>query len=159
MLSATPVPRPTLFSPVSFCRWNPKLKIISLRFSNVMEPHNYADFLTWTEEQRLGNAFGYIDSRDAASSILASLSSSKTGHHWYLIANADTVSPKCATEELVKKHFAGVKWAGGWTGKEVGKPVGKFEGLLSTEKARRELGWVAEHGWRGQVEGDKHEQI
>jgi nucleoside-diphosphate-sugar epimerase len=29
-----------------FCRWDPEMKIIGLRFSNVMEPHDYAVFRT-----------------------------------------------------------------------------------------------------------------
>ena len=33
-----------------FCRWDPELKIIGLRFSNVMEPADYARFLAFEAE-------------------------------------------------------------------------------------------------------------
>lgn len=129
-----------------------------------MEPKDYPDFLTWTEENRMSNAFGYIDSRDAASSVVYSLglitpTPLSPGHHAFLIANDDTVSPNVATAELVKKHFPGVPYEAGWTA-EGGKGVGKLEGLLSTAKARKELGWKSEHGWRTQAgEGKGVEQI
>ena len=82
------------------------------------------------------------------------------GHHFYLIANDDTVSPSAATSDLVKKHFPNVPWEGGWTAKGgEGEEVKKFEGLLSTEKARRELGWRSVNGWRAQVKGEGHERL
>src|ERR1700693_2981617 len=35
-----------------FCRWDPELKIIGLRFSNIMEPHDYASFPGFQDDAR-----------------------------------------------------------------------------------------------------------
>jgi len=45
-----------------YCRWDPKAKIVSLRFSNVMLPQEYAKFEDWQEDPkaRYWNAWGYI---------------------------------------------------------------------------------------------------
>ena len=48
-----------------YCRWDPKLKIISLRFSNVMLTSEYKTFEGWQNDpqSRRFNHFGYIDVR------------------------------------------------------------------------------------------------
>ena len=53
---------------VQLCRWNPELKMIGLRFSNVMEPADYARFLSFDADpgSRKWNLWGYIDARDGA---------------------------------------------------------------------------------------------
>ncbi len=45
-----------------FCRWDPELKIVGLRFSNVMEPADYARFPGYDSDARLRNwnLWGYI---------------------------------------------------------------------------------------------------
>lgn len=45
-----------------YTRWNPDAKIVSLRFSNVMLPQEYANFESWQEDPslRYWNAWGYI---------------------------------------------------------------------------------------------------
>lgn len=45
-----------------YCRWDPTAKIVSLRFSNVMLPNEYANFETWQDDpkKRFWNAWGYI---------------------------------------------------------------------------------------------------
>jgi nucleoside-diphosphate-sugar epimerase len=35
-----------------FCRWDPELKMIGLRFSNIMEPHDYARFTGFQDDAR-----------------------------------------------------------------------------------------------------------
>ena len=35
---------------VQLCRWNPELKMIGLRFSNVMEPADYARFPSFEDD-------------------------------------------------------------------------------------------------------------
>ena len=51
-----------------FCRWDPTLKMIGLRFSNVMEPADYARFPAFDADAllRKWNLWGYIDARDGA---------------------------------------------------------------------------------------------
>ena len=58
-----------------FCRWDPELKIIGLRFSNIMEPEDYARFPSFQDDarKRKWNLWGYIDARDAAQAIRLAL--------------------------------------------------------------------------------------
>jgi len=48
-----------------FARWDPEVKIISLRFSNVMLPQEYKNFEAWQEDPHLRywNCWGYIGKR------------------------------------------------------------------------------------------------
>ena len=45
-----------------YTRWDPETKIISLRFSNVMLPQEYATFEGWQNDPKLRywNCWGYI---------------------------------------------------------------------------------------------------
>ncbi|HCU50540.1 MAG TPA: UDP-glucose 4-epimerase, partial [Micromonosporaceae bacterium] len=54
-----------------FCRWDPSLKMIGLRFSNVMEIADYANFPSFDEDPSLRkwNLWGYIDARDGAQAV------------------------------------------------------------------------------------------
>ena len=54
-----------------FCRWDPELKIIGLRFSNVMDPEDYAAFPDFDgdPQPRKWNLWGYIDARDGAQAV------------------------------------------------------------------------------------------
>ncbi len=54
-----------------FCRWDPRMKIFGLRFSNVMDPEDYAAFPGFDADatQRKWNLWGYIDGRDGAQAI------------------------------------------------------------------------------------------
>ena len=47
------------------------MKIIGLRFSNIMEPHDYATFSDFEKDPRVRkwNLWGYIDARDASQAI------------------------------------------------------------------------------------------
>jgi nucleoside-diphosphate-sugar epimerase len=58
-----------------FCRWDPELKIVALRLSNVMQPEDYAKFPDFDADSRLRkwNLWAYIDSRDGAQAIRKSL--------------------------------------------------------------------------------------
>ena len=53
------------------CRWDPELKMIGLRFSNVMEPADYAGIprLRRRPAARKWNLWGYIDARDGAQAV------------------------------------------------------------------------------------------
>lgn len=129
-----------------FVRWDPTLKIVSLRFSNIMVgPQDYADFEGWQDDpfKRSWNAWGYIDARDGAQAVAKSLEKKDVGHHQYLIAAADTCM-RTSNEELVKKCFPGVEWT-----RREGE--GPRETLLSIEKARRELGYAPEYTWEEEL--------
>ncbi|WP_067495437.1 NAD(P)-dependent oxidoreductase [Actinoplanes sp. TFC3] len=123
------------------CRWDPSLTMIGLRFSNVMEPDDYAEFPSFDADARLRkwNLWGYIDARDGAQAVRLALGSTMTGMHLYIIANADTVMSR-PNAELVAEVFPGV---------EVRGDLGEHDTLLSINKARTELGYEPHHSWRG----------
>src|SRR4029077_15585989 len=85
-----------------FCRWDPDMKIIGLRFSNVMEPHDYAVFPDFEKDPhfRKWNLWGYIDARDAAQEIRRALEAPFKGGDVFVIANADTVMSRPTSELL-----------------------------------------------------------
>ncbi len=123
-----------------FCRWDPLTKIIGLRFSNVMEPHDYAAFPSFEGDPQLRkwNLWGYIDARDGAQAVRRALELEATGYDVFIVANADT----CMTTpsaDLAAAVFPDVPLA---------RPVTGTETLLSIDKARRVLGYEPQHSWR-----------
>ena len=123
-----------------FCRWDPDLKMIGLRFSNVMEPADYAQFPAWNDDPtiRQWNLWSYIDARDGAQAVRRALEHEAAGMDVFIIANADTVMSR-PNDELVRMAFPDVP---------IRRPLGEHDTLLSIEKARRVLGYAPAHGWR-----------
>ena len=123
-----------------FCRWNPRLKMIGLRFSNVMEPGDYAEFPSFDDDarKRHWNLWGYIDARDGAQAVRKALAYQATGVEVFIIANADTVMSR-SSASLAAEVFPGVN---------ITKDLGEHETLLSIDKARRLLGYEPAHSWR-----------
>ena len=126
-----------------FCRWDPDLTMIGLRFSNVMEPADYAAFPDFDAEpeSRMWNAWGYIDARDGAQAVRLALTADLTGREIFIIANADTVMSR-SSADLAAEVFPDVELRGEVTGTQT---------LLSIDKARRLLGYEPEHGWRTSI--------
>ncbi|EGN94385.1 hypothetical protein SERLA73DRAFT_162999 [Serpula lacrymans var. lacrymans S7.3] len=124
-----------------YCRWDPSTKIVSLRFSNVIQPHEYAKFETWQQnpERRRWNLWGYIDARDGAQGIRKALEHKPTGHHQYIIANNNTVM-RTPNDQLVAAEFPGVPYT---------PTLGSHDTLLSIDKAKRELGFAPAYDWQG----------
>ncbi len=122
------------------------MKIIGLRFSNVMEPADYARFASFQDDARLRkwNLWGYIDVRDAAQAIRKALEAPLKGAEVFIIANADTVMER-PNAALMAEVFPDVPLKPG---------VGDYETLLSIDKARRLLGYEPRHGWRSEVAAD-----
>ena len=123
-----------------FCRWDPELKIIGLRFSNVMEPADYARFPSFDADARLRkwNLWAYIDARDAAQAIRKAIEAPIKGAEVFIIANADTVMSR-PNADLMAEVFPSVPLKEG---------LGDNETLLSIARARRLLGYEPQHGWR-----------
>lgn len=119
------------------------MKIIGLRFSNVMEPHDYQRFPAFDADAMLRkwNLWGYIDARDAAQAIRKSLELDATGPDVFIIANADTCMTR-PNAELMAEVFPDVPMK---------KDVQPNETLLSIDKARRILGYEPQHSWRDEV--------
>lgn len=125
---------------IELVRWNPDLSITALRFSNVMNPEDYAAFPDFDADARLRkwNLWGYIDARDGAQAIERTLDVAGPGFERYIIAAADTVMSRPNTE-LVAEVFPDVPLRG---------ELGVNETLLSIDKARRELGYTPQYSWR-----------
>jgi len=125
------------------CRWDPQLSMTGLRFSNVMEPQDYAAFPSFDADPRLRswNLWAYIDARDGAQAVRLALARALPGLEIFVIANADTVMSR-RSADLVAEVFPGV---------EVRRELGEHETLLCIDKARRLLGYEPEHSWRAEV--------
>ncbi len=123
-----------------FCRWDPALKMIGLRFSNVMEVADYTAFPAFDGDATLRkwNLWSYIDARDGAQAVRLALELEATGTEIFIIASPDTVMRR-PNEELLDEVFPGV------TRK---RPLEPTETLLSIEKARRVLGYAPRYSWR-----------
>ena len=123
-----------------FVLQTPAMKLVGLRFSNVMQPQDYAKFPAYDNdpEERKWNMWAYFDARDGSQAIRKALEWEATGMHPFIIANADTVMSK-SSAELMKKYLPNVP---------VKKELGEHETLLSIEKARRVLGYEPEFSWR-----------
>lgn len=123
-----------------FCRWDPTLKIVGLRLSNVMEPPDYAGFAAWQADpqQRKWNLWGYIDARDAAQAMRKALQAPITGAEVFIIANADTVMQR-PNAELMAEVFPTVP---------LKNKVEPHETLLGIAKAQRVLGYQPQFSWR-----------
>ena len=123
-----------------FCRWEPGLKMIGLRFSNVMDPEDYARFPDFDADprQRRWNLWAYIDGRDGAQAVRLALAHNAAGVDTFVIANADTVMAR-RSRDLAAEFFPGVP---------VTRELEEHETLLSIEKARRVLGYQPKFTWR-----------
>jgi nucleoside-diphosphate-sugar epimerase len=126
-----------------FCRWQPDLTMVGLRFSNVMDVGDYAQFPGFDADARARswNLWGYIDGRDGAQAVRLALEHCARGTggvEVFVIANADTVMSR-SSAELAAEVFPDVP---------VTRALGEHETLLSIEKARRVLGYAPAHSWR-----------
>lgn len=128
-----------------FCRWDPQLKIVSLRFSNVMVVKDYAAFPAFEQDRarRKWNLWSYIDARDAAQAVRKALEAPLKGAEVFIIASPDTVMSTPITE-LVREFYPDVPWR---------REVGPHDTVFSIEKARRMLGYAPQHSWRSEVAG------
>jgi nucleoside-diphosphate-sugar epimerase len=121
-------------------RWDDELSITALRFSNVMDVADYAEFPAYDADPaiRKWNAWGYIDARDGAQAVERALTLSRPGFDVFIIAAADTVMSR-SSASLAADIFPTVT---------VTKDLAEHETLLSIEKARALLGYEPKHFWR-----------
>ena len=127
-----------------FNRWT-GIPYVGLRFSNIMEPHDYERFPDFWEDatNRRWNLWGYVDARDVAQSCRLALRGDLAGAEVFIVAAADTVMTR-PSRELMSEVFPSVPY----------KPTaGDFDTLLSIEKARRVLAYEPRHSWRDHVQG------
>jgi nucleoside-diphosphate-sugar epimerase len=123
-----------------YCRWDPDLKIFGLRFSNVMEPNDYDRFPSFEADPniRRWNLWCYIDVRDAAQSVRLALESTLKGAEVFIIANSDSVMSRSSTD-LMANCFPEVPFQ---------REVAPHEALMSSDKAKKLLGFEPKYSWR-----------
>ena len=130
---------------IQLVRWHPDLSIQALRFSNVMDPADYAAFPSFDSDPllRKWNLWGYIDARDGGQAVLKAIERGMRhpGFERYVIAAADTVMTR-PNAELVGEVFPDV---------ELRADLGVNDTLLSITKARALLGFEPEYSWRDQA--------
>jgi nucleoside-diphosphate-sugar epimerase len=128
-----------------FCRWDPQLRMVGLRFSNVMNPEDYAAFPKFDADPRARkwNLWGYIDARDGAQAVRRAIQADFTGFEAFIIANADTVMSR-SNISLLAEVFPGVPTKGNLAANGT---------LLSIEKAKRMLGYSPQYSWKSEVSG------
>jgi nucleoside-diphosphate-sugar epimerase len=126
-----------------FCRWDPELKMIGLRFSNVMDIEDYKAFPGFDADarRRSWNLWGYIDARDGAQAVRRGIAAELKGFEAFIIANADTVMSR-SSASLMAEVFPDVPIKGS---------LSQNGTLLSIDKARRLLGYSPQHSWRNHV--------
>jgi nucleoside-diphosphate-sugar epimerase len=126
-----------------FARWDPALKIIALRYSNVMDVEDYQAFPRFDGDakKRKWNLWGYIDARDGAQAARKALEATFKGFEAFIIANADTVMSR-SNASLMAEVFPSVDTLPTMTANGT---------LLSIEKAKRMLGYHPQHSWRNHV--------
>jgi len=122
-----------------FARWT-GIPYLGLRFSNVMEPHDYERFAGWQDDAQLRrwNLWGYVDARDVAQACRLALDAPVEGAEVFIVAAADTVMRR-SNAELMAEVYPGVDLRG---------DIGEHDTLLSIEKARRVLGYEPRYSWR-----------
>lgn len=136
---------------IEFAKWDPKVKIIGLRFSNVMEPQDYEHFPGYQSDARLRrfNLWTYIDARDAAQAIRKAVEVKLTGAHVFGIANSNSLMSR-SNDELLDEVFPGTRR------KRKLKPN---ESLISIAKAQRVLGYKPTHDWSpGKIQAPRLEK-
>ena len=125
-----------------FNRWS-GIPFVSLRYSNVMEPHDYERFPGfWDDaEIRAWNLWGYVDARDVAQATRLALEVDTSGHEAFLVAAADTCMTR-PSMDLMAEVYPSVP---------LRSEVGGTDTLLAIDKARSVLGYSPSHTWRDHV--------
>lgn len=118
---------------------------ISLRMPWLQSPETFASEVgprSRTPESRL-DLWAYLDLRDAADAVVAALETAErrdlAGRHLRLILSARDTYAEEETRALAAR---------GWPGVPVAATLGGHDALLSTGRARTEIGFVPRHGWR-----------
>jgi nucleoside-diphosphate-sugar epimerase len=122
-----------------FSRWS-GIPFVGLRFSNVMERDDYAQFPSWQDDPHLRkwNLWGYVDESHAAQAVRQALTVELSGADAFIVAAADTVMRR-SSRELMAEVFPGVPVAGS---------VAEHGTLLAIDRARSVLGYDPAFTWR-----------
>lgn len=113
---------------------------IGLRFSNIMERHDYERFAEFWEDPQLRkwNLWSYVDESHVGEAVRRALEADLAGAEAFIIAARDTVM-RTPSRDLMNQVFPGVP---------VASDIDQYGTLLSIDKARRMLGYEAGFTWR-----------
>jgi nucleoside-diphosphate-sugar epimerase len=119
------------------------IPIVGLRFSNIMEPRDYAAFPSYWKDSALRrwNLWGYVDARDVAQGCRMALERPLDGAPVFILAAADTVMNR-PSRQLMAEQFGKVPVRDG---------IGEFDTLLSISAARAALGYTPRFSWRTEL--------
>ena len=125
-----------------FSRWT-GMPHVALRFSNIMEPDDYAAFPGWWDDPQIRrwNLWSYVDAQDVGQSCVRALEAEISGAEHFIVAAADTVMTR-PSRELMAEAYPDVPYR---------PTAGDHDSLLSSDKARRLLGYEPQHSWREYV--------
>lgn len=115
--------------------------VVSLRFTNVVYPEKQEQF-PWPapspEKPLTLVMWAYADPRDVAEAHIAALEADIHGHEAFLIAQPSSRFRE-PTTDLIKKNFG--------ERVEIRAQLEGTASVISTEKARRMLGWKPQYDW------------
>jgi nucleoside-diphosphate-sugar epimerase len=119
------------------------LPFVGFRFSNIMEPDDYQAFPGFWDDPllRKWNLWGYVDVRDVGNVIRLGLTCDTQGAEIFVVAAADTVMTRDSAD-LMAEVYPDVPLRRGVVGRET---------LLAIDRAREQLGYEPEHGWKDHV--------
>ena len=125
-----------------FARWS-GIPFVSLRYSNVMEAHDYARFPAWQDDpaERRWNLWGYVAAEDVAQATRLALETETAGHEAFLVAAADTCMTAPSEDLMEAVDPDGPRR----------RRVPGTETLISIDKARDLLGYEPAVTWRDRV--------
>lgn len=114
------------------------MQVVSFRLGNILVPERYADVKARFDhpEDRLRILWSYIDARDVASACRLAIETDGLGAVALNLA-ADDISSDQPTQQLVSRYLPGVT--------DIRMPLEGRVTLLSSEKAKRLLGWQAQY--------------
>jgi nucleoside-diphosphate-sugar epimerase len=114
-------------------RWD--MTIVALRFPFVGTTEQVRRHARAATDQQIREGWSYLDLRDAAGAILASLTAPLTGAHVVALSAPDTFRPE-ATRDLLARYAPEVP---------LRCPVPGRTALIDTTRAQRLLGFTARH--------------
>ena len=119
-----------------------KTSVASLRFTNVVSPQRQAAFPLpppTPDNPTTLVMWAYADPRDVARAHVLALEADLVGHEAFLLAQPNTRFRQ-PTVDLIQRNFGDHV--------EIRGPLTGNASVISTDKARRRLGFVPQHQWR-----------